>query len=120
MGEMSVMNREGDITIQWDPTDGESTANAKKEWDSLKACGFEFYEPAAPGATAKRVKNWNPDRALVTAAPGVQKPAARTGSRGSSKAMAGGPCAAVRADELTFRGPSPAPGSSFIGFRAER
>jgi hypothetical protein len=102
MGEMRVADRTGDVLVQWKAIDGESTERAHKEWNELKKCGFEFYEPAKGDAPPKRVKQWNPDREVVLAMPGVQKPAERkTGER--KEAMAGGPVAAVRTDEMIAR-----------------
>ena len=102
MGKMHVATKDGDIVIQWEVTDGESTERAKKEWDQLKAGGFEFFEPAVGNTPPKRVKRWNPDRGVVLAVPGVQKQSERkTGTR--KEAMAGGPVAAVRTDELIAR-----------------
>lgn len=99
MGEMKIMDRSGDVTIQWDVTDGESTAKAKKEWDALKASGFEFFVPMEGDKPPKRVQKWDPDRGTIIAAPGVKKPAERkTGTR--SEAMAGGPTMAERGDEI--------------------
>lgn len=102
MGRMHVTTQEGDIVIQWEVTNGESTERAHKEWNSLKAQGFEFFEPAQGDTPPKRVKRWNPDRGVVLAVPGVQKQAERkTGVR--KEAMAGGPVAAERSDERIAR-----------------
>lgn len=100
MGEMRIMGRAGDVKLEWTVTDGESTERAKKEWDKLKAAGFEFFLPVEGDAPPKRVRKWDPDRGVVIAAPGVQKPGdAKTGTR--SEAMSGGPSEAEQCDELT-------------------
>jgi hypothetical protein len=90
MGEMTVLNQSGDITIQWDPDDAESVEKAKAEWDRLKADGYEFFEPVE--SKGKRLTKFDKKKAKVIAAPGVQtKQDKAAGTRG--KAMAGGPVA---------------------------
>jgi hypothetical protein len=84
MGEMTVLNQSGDITIQCDPDDAESVE------DRLKADGYEFFEPVE--SKGKRLTKFDKKKAKVIAAPGVQtKQDKAAGTRG--KAMAGGPVA---------------------------
>lgn len=90
MGRMNVMTDAGDITVTWDPDDPAKVEQAKAEWDRLKSDGYEFFVPGEP--KAKRVKRWDPTRAHVIAAPGVQSPAERKDpAMPRSRAMAGGP-----------------------------
>jgi hypothetical protein len=97
VGRMNVMTEAGDITVTWDPEDPVKVEQAKSEWDRLKKDGYEFFVPGEP--KAKRVKRWDPSRAHVIAAPGVQSPAERKDpAHPRSRAMAGGP----NAESVTF------------------
>lgn len=88
MGEMTVLDQSGDITIEWDPDNSESVEKAKAEWDRLKADGYEFFEPVE--SKGKRLTRFDKKKAKVIAAPGVQTAQDKAkGTRG--KAMAGGP-----------------------------
>lgn len=88
MGVMRVLNSRGDIRVEWDPADRESTAKAKDEYDRLKKDGYEFFEVTE--TKGKRVDRWNKNAKTLIASPGVQKPIDKLkGSR--PKAMAGQP-----------------------------
>lgn len=89
MGELRVLNRSGDVTIEWRPDDKESVEQAKEEWKGLKEAGYEFFE-MAEGGKGKRLTRFSKKHGKVLAAPGVRKPEERkTGKR--PKANAGGP-----------------------------
>lgn len=84
MGRIAVMGPQGDIAIEWDPSDGESVKKAKEEWKTLKDQGFDFF------VDGKQVKRFSKKLSKVVAAPGVRKKQdKKTGKR--PKAMAGGP-----------------------------
>lgn len=94
MGTMSVMGKEGDIIVEWDPDDKESVDRAKAEWARLKKDGYEFFKPVE--SRGVRLKRFDKKLGRVIAGPGVQHksdkavaPGRRTQTRG--KAMAGGP-----------------------------
>ena len=84
MGQLRVMGPQGDITIEWDPSDGESVAKAREEWKTLKEQGFDFF------AEGKQVKRFSKKLAKVVAAPGVRKKAEKKEGK-RPKAMSGGP-----------------------------
>lgn len=88
MGELRVLNKSGDIKVEWDPKDAASVANAKVEWDRLKADGYEFFEVTE--AKGKKIDRFKKSAGRVIAAPGIKKPAERT-SGVRQRAMAGGP-----------------------------
>ena len=88
MGELRVLNSQGDITVTWDPADSESCEKAKKEWDRLKADGYEFFEPVE--TKSKRVTRFSKKLGKVIAAPGAKTTVDKEqGTR--PKAMGGGP-----------------------------
>lgn len=101
MGVMRVLCKQGDIRVEWDANDPESVANAKLEFERLKADGYEFFE----SPSRKRVKGWSAKRGSVLAVPGVQhkadKPIApRRSTTRRRGAMAGGPVAGVSRSPL--------------------
>lgn len=92
MGEMRILNEKGDIRVEWDPADAESTRKAKEEFDRLKTDGYAFYEVA--GTRGKPMKAFRKGLGKVIAAPGARSAADKT--RGTRpRAMAGGPVAGM-------------------------
>lgn len=91
MGELVVLNETGDVKVEWDPADAESTAKAKAEFERLQGEGYLFYEVAE--ARGKQVKKFTKKAGKLLAAPGARSESdKRTEAR--PKAMAGGPVAA--------------------------
>lgn len=89
MGEMRVLNRKGDIVIEWDAQTPKSVAEAKKQWKQLEKDGYQFFE-ALPGEKGELLKKFDPELGRVLVVPGVKtKTDRKRGSR--PKAMAGGP-----------------------------
>lgn len=88
MGAIIVLNELGDVKVEWDPADRESTAKAKAEFDRLKKDGYLFYEVAE--ARGKPVTKFSKSAGKLLAAPGAQSASdKRSGAR--PNAMAGGP-----------------------------
>jgi hypothetical protein len=46
---LDIPDETGHLTLDWDPSDPQSVAEAKAAFDKLKACGFAFY--ASDGTT---------------------------------------------------------------------
>lgn len=90
MGELRVLNEEGDVTVAWDPKDPESVKTAEAEFERLRQDGYEFYEVV--DTKGKAVKKFRPELGRLIAAPGAKKPEER-GTSKRQKAMAGGPVA---------------------------
>lgn len=90
MGEMRVLNRTGDVKVEWDPADAESTARAKAEFKRLQGEGYLFYEVAE--ARGKQVKRFTKNAGKLLAAPGARSTADKRADA-RPKAMAGGPVA---------------------------
>lgn len=89
MGELRVLNKTGDIVVEWDPETPESIKNAEEEWKRLKREGYRFFE-ALPGEKGKAVKKFDAELGRILVVPGVKTTQDR--KRGSRpKAMAGGP-----------------------------
>lgn len=88
MGEIRVLNRQGDVKVEWDPADADSVTKAKKEFEQLKKDGYEFFEVSE--AKGKRVERFSKKHGKLIAAPGVKTATdKKTGSR--PRAQAGGP-----------------------------
>lgn len=93
MGEIRVLNQHGDVKVEWDPADPESTKQAREEFARLKKDGYQFYEVAE--TRGKPVTTFKKGLGKVLAAPGARSEAdKRTGAR--PRAMAGGPVAETR------------------------
>lgn len=93
MGQITILNDQGDVKLEWDPKDKESTAKAKAEFDRLREDGFELYEVVE--SKGKPVTRFNKNAGRLLAAPGAKTKADKvTGAR--PRAMSGGPVA-VRA-----------------------
>jgi hypothetical protein len=94
VGVLTILCSAGDIAVEWDPSDSESVARAKSEWDRLKADGYEFYEPVE--TRGKKVAAFREGLGRVLAVPGVKrqedrKPSVPGRKPGRKRAMAGGP-----------------------------
>lgn len=90
MGEIRVLNEQGDVTVTWDPKDAESVKRAEAEFERLKADGYDFFTVVE--TKGKAIKKFDPTLERLIAAPGARKPAEQ--KRGHRpKAMAGGPVA---------------------------
>lgn len=90
MGEMRVLNDQGDVKVEWDPADRESVAKAKAEFERLQGEGYLFYE--VTDARGKQVKKFTKGLGRVLAAPGAQS-AKDKATKQRPAAMAGGPVA---------------------------
>lgn len=86
MGQMRVIDQTGDTTIEWDPSDKESTEKAKEQFKKLKDEGYEFFEVKT--ARGKQVKRFSKKLGKVLAAPA---PAKNEAQKRGGKALAGGP-----------------------------
>jgi hypothetical protein len=91
MGIMQIMNQSGDITVEWDPKDEESTKKAEAEFKKLSDDGYEFFEVV--DTKGKRVKKFSAKAGKLIAAPGVQNAKDRK-NKERQGAMGGGPNAA--------------------------
>lgn len=88
MGALRILNQQGDIRVEWDPADPESTAHAKAEYDQLKKDGYKFYDVAE--TRGKQVTRWSKNAGTLLAAPGAKSAADKDkGTR--RRAMGGGP-----------------------------
>lgn len=90
MGEMRVLNDQGDVKVEWDPADRESVAKAKAEFERLQGEGYLFYEVAE--ARGKQIKKFTKGLGKVLAAPGARSDADKR-REARPAAMAGGPVA---------------------------
>lgn len=88
MGTLVVLNQEGDIKIEWDPADADSTKKAKDEFDRLKKDGYEIY--AVEERRGKTLSRFDKKAGKLLAAPGV-KTSADKEKQTRPRAMAGGP-----------------------------
>lgn len=90
MGEIRVLNQQGDETLTWDPDNAESVDRAKAEFDRLKGEGYEFFDVVQ--TKGRKVTKFNKKAGQLIAAPGGRKEAdKRSGAR--PRAMSGGPTA---------------------------
>lgn len=90
VGILTILNDHGDVKVEWDPDDRESTDKAKAEFDRLKKDGYRFY--SVEETRGKAVDKFDPKAGKLLAAPGARSTddkAAGTRARG----MAGGPVA---------------------------
>lgn len=88
MGELTILDKTGDIRVEWDPDDAESTAKAKAEYDRLKQDGYNFYEVTE--TRGRPVKRWSKGAGRLIAAPGARSEPDKKAER-RPRAMAGGP-----------------------------
>lgn len=92
MGSMTILNRTGDETLEWDPAHQESIDTAQAKFDDLKKQGYNFYETVE--TRGKQVTKFDPKAGKLIAAPGAKSASDKqTGKRG--RAMAGGPVAST-------------------------
>lgn len=92
MGEILVLNENGDERIEWDPDDAEQVKAAKKEYKRLKGEGYNFY--AVEEKPGKKVERFDKRLGRLIAAPGGKTASDRKeGTR--PRAMSGGPLSAA-------------------------
>lgn len=62
MGEMSILNHEGDTKVIWDPENEDECKAAEKQFDILMDKGFTAFEVKKDGKkkTAKTVRKFKP------------------------------------------------------------
>jgi len=61
MGEMSILNHEGDTKVIWDPDNEDECDAAEEQFDNLIDKGFTAFEVGKGGKkTAKVVKKFKP------------------------------------------------------------
>lgn len=94
MGEIRILNQNGDETLDWNAGDAKSVDAARARFDELKERGYNFYESVT--SRGKQVIEFDPKAGKLIAAPGAaSKTDKQTGARPA--AMRGGPLAATRA-----------------------
>ena len=73
MGEMSILNHEGDTKVIWDPKNDDECEAAEEQFDSLMEKGFTAFEVGAKGKKTKRVvKEFDPDLGKLIMVPALQ------------------------------------------------
>ena len=60
MSTMSVMSREGDTKIIWDPNNAAEVANAKRTFDELRGKGFTAYRVDDTGDRSAVIREFDP------------------------------------------------------------
>lgn len=62
MGEMSILNKEGDTKVIWDPDNEDECEAAESQFDDLMDRGFTAFEVGKAGKkTSKVVKKFDPE-----------------------------------------------------------
>lgn len=59
MGEMRVLNSEGDQKVVWDPSNADQTEVAKMTFDKLKAKNYKAFSVNKDGSQNKEIKKFN-------------------------------------------------------------
>ena len=73
MGEMSILNHEGDTKVIWDPENEDECEAAEEQFDSLMKKGFTAFEVGVKGKKTKQVvKNFDPDLGKLIMVPALQ------------------------------------------------
>lgn len=73
MGEMSILNKEGDTKVVWDPDNEDECDAAEAQFNSLKKKGFTAFEVGRRGKKSDdRVDKWDPELGKLIMVPGMQ------------------------------------------------
>lgn len=73
MGEMSILNHEGDTKVIWDPENEDECDAAEEQFAILMEKGFTAFEVSKRGKkTAKVVKKFDPELGKLIMVPQLQ------------------------------------------------
>ncbi len=69
MGEMSVMGKEGDTKVIWDPDNEDEVATAERSYNDLIKKGFKAFSVKARGQKGEQMDEWYPDEGKIIMVP---------------------------------------------------
>jgi len=73
MGEMSILNKEGDTKVIWDPENDDECDAAEEQFKSLKRKGFTAFEVGMRGKkTSRVVDKFDPDLGKLIMVPKLE------------------------------------------------
>jgi hypothetical protein len=72
MSDMMVMDQTGHTRVHWDVDDKDEVAEARKEFDALRAKGFNIFERGEGGGKGQRVTEFDPEASSYIAVPQLQ------------------------------------------------
>ena len=69
MGEMSVMGKEGDTKVIWDPDNEDEVATAERSYNDLIKKRFKAFSVKARGQKGEQMDEWDPDEGKIIMVP---------------------------------------------------
>ena len=69
MGEMSVMGKEGDTKVIWDPDNEDEVATAERSYNDLIKKGFKAFSVKSRGQKGEQMDEWDPDEGKIIMVP---------------------------------------------------
>jgi len=72
MSDMLVMDQTGHTRVTWDADDRDEVKEARKEFDALKAKGFNIFERGEGGQKGERATEFDPEARSYIAVPQLQ------------------------------------------------
>lgn len=71
MGEMRVLNREGDLKVIWDEEKQEEVEAAEEQFKKLKAKGYNAFEVKKDGSKGKMIDSFKKSAGAIIMVPAL-------------------------------------------------
>ena len=71
MGELRVLNEEGDTKVIWDPENSDEVSAAREQFNTLKKKGFTAYSVKKGGDKGKALDSFDPDSGMIIMVPKI-------------------------------------------------
>jgi hypothetical protein len=68
-GEMSILDRTGDMKVTWDPANPAEVEMARAQFEAAKAKGYAAYTLGEGGATGEVIKKFDPSARRIILRP---------------------------------------------------
>lgn len=69
MGQLRVMDRQGDTRVMWDPSNNDEVAAARNTFDELKGKGHLAYKVDRKGEPGEVIRSFDPQAGKIIMAP---------------------------------------------------
>ena len=71
MGEMRILNTEGDLKVIWDPNNEDEVQAAEEQFDSLKEKGYNAYSVKKNGRKNVMIDEFDPEAGKIIMTPAI-------------------------------------------------